>query len=175
MAVSSERDAVGKVQVDVVPTEPQVINPNGTPSQTYVLSSLQCLLTIIRRNKLQRQHALHRRGNGRRLRPGSLRRQSCPALQFHRSVLPSLPKAQCVNVIDPFPVLVNNYFGRQFNSLNDVAVNFRNKHIYFTDTVYGYLQEFRPRPGLPNQVYRFNPHTGAVTVVADEFVNCNGE
>lgn len=29
MAVSSERDAVGKVQVHVVPTEPQVINPNG--------------------------------------------------------------------------------------------------------------------------------------------------
>lgn len=80
-----------------------------------------------------------------------------------------------LGVIDLFPVLVNNYFGRQFNSLNDVAVNFRNKHIYFTDTVYGYLQDFRPRPGLPNQVYRFNPDTGAVTVVADEFVNCNGE
>lgn len=72
-------------------------------------------------------------------------------------------------------VLVNNYFGRQFNSLNDVSVNYRNKHIYFTDTVYGYLQDFRPRPGLPNQVYRLDPATGAVTVVADEFVSCNGE
>lgn len=29
MVVSSQRDAVGKVQVHVVPTEPQVINPNG--------------------------------------------------------------------------------------------------------------------------------------------------
>jgi gluconolactonase len=32
VALSSERDAVGKVQVDVVPIEPQVINPNGTLS-----------------------------------------------------------------------------------------------------------------------------------------------
>lgn len=72
-------------------------------------------------------------------------------------------------------VLANNYFGRQFNSLNDVSVNYRNKHIYFTDVVYGYLQDFRPRPGLPNQVYRLNPDTRAITVVADEFVNCNGE
>lgn len=79
-------------------------------------------------------------------------------------------------LIDASPsVLANNYFGRQFNSLNDVSVNFRNKHIYFTDVVYGYLQDFRPRPGLPNQVYRLNPDTRAVTVVADEFVNCNGE
>jgi sugar lactone lactonase YvrE len=34
-------------------------------------------------------------------------------------------------------VLLNNYFGRQFNSLNDVAINPRNDDIYFTDTLYG--------------------------------------
>lgn len=71
-------------------------------------------------------------------------------------------------------VLLNNFFGRQFNSINDLAVNPRNKEIYFTDTVYGYLQEFRPAPGLQDQVYRFNPDTGAVTVVADGFVHPNG-
>lgn len=70
--------------------------------------------------------------------------------------------------------ILNNFFGRQFNSINDVAVNPRNKEIYFTDTIYGYLQEFRPAPGLQDQVYRFNPDTGAVTVVADGFVHPNG-
>ncbi|KAF5564755.1 gluconolactonase [Fusarium phyllophilum] len=70
--------------------------------------------------------------------------------------------------------LVNNFFGRQFNSLNDVSVNPRNGHIYFTDTMYGYWQYFRPEPGLQNQVYRLNPDTGALSVVADGFVAPNG-
>lgn len=81
----------------------------------------------------------------------------------------------------PFPgksltlsALLNNFFGRQFNSINDVAVNPRNKELYFTDTIYGYVQNFRPAPGLQDQVYRFNPDTGAVTVVADGFVHPNG-
>lgn len=72
-------------------------------------------------------------------------------------------------------MLVNNYFGRQFNSLNDVAINPRNGDVYFTDTLYGYLQDFRPSPALPNMVYRFNPSTGAVTVVADGFELPNGK
>jgi gluconolactonase len=72
-------------------------------------------------------------------------------------------------------VLLDNYFGRQFNSLNDVAVNPRNKELYFTDVSYGYLQDFRPLPGLRNQVYRFNVDTGAVTVVADGFNLPNGK
>ncbi|KAJ5155326.1 hypothetical protein N7492_008129 [Penicillium capsulatum] len=71
-------------------------------------------------------------------------------------------------------VLLNNYFGRQFNSLNDVAVHPRSKDVYFTDTIYGWVQDFRPAPGLQDQVYRFNPDTGAVTVVADGFDHPNG-
>ncbi|KAM0807037.1 hypothetical protein AB5N19_07376 [Seiridium cardinale] len=71
-------------------------------------------------------------------------------------------------------VLVNNYFGRQFNALNDAAVNPRNGDLYFTDPQYGYLQNFRPAPGLPNQVYRYSEATGAVTVVADGFHLPNG-
>lgn len=65
--------------------------------------------------------------------------------------------------------------GRQFNSLNDVSVNPRNGDLYFTDDDYGYLQNFRPLPGLPSQVYRLNVETGSLTVVADGFDKPNGE
>ncbi|PON30796.1 hypothetical protein TGAM01_v200216 [Trichoderma gamsii] len=135
MAVSNERNAVGKVQVHTVPTEPPVINPNGGTNYKGAI-----LFT----------------GEG---------------------MGPDVPPTLFIaNPRAPYntSILVNNYFGRQFNSLNDVSVNYRNKHIYFTDTIYGYLQDFRPKPGLPNQVYRLDPATGAVTVVADEFVSCNG-
>lgn len=71
-------------------------------------------------------------------------------------------------------VILNNFFGRQFNSLNDVSVNPRNGEIYFTDVMYAYLQDFRPAPGLPNQVYRFNLETGLVQVVADGINMPNG-
>ena len=71
-------------------------------------------------------------------------------------------------------VLLNNYFGRQYNSLNDVAINPRNKEIYFTDTTYGYTQDFRPYPALPNQVYRFNEKTGLVGVATDAQDKPNG-
>ncbi|EPE10888.1 evolved d-pantonohydrolase [Ophiostoma piceae UAMH 11346] len=71
-------------------------------------------------------------------------------------------------------VLVNNYFGRQFSSLNDLAVHPVSRDLYFTDTLYGYLQDFRPAPGLRNQVYRWVEETGALTVVADDFVLPNG-
>ncbi|WVO16657.1 hypothetical protein L204_104337 [Cryptococcus depauperatus] len=71
-------------------------------------------------------------------------------------------------------IILNNFFGRQFNSLNDISVNPRNKELYFTDVTYGWLQEFRPAPVLPNQVYRFNLDTGAVEVVADGMNMPNG-
>ncbi|KAJ3577587.1 hypothetical protein NPX13_g2980 [Xylaria arbuscula] len=71
-------------------------------------------------------------------------------------------------------VLLNNYYGRQFNSLNDMAINPKNKDLYFTDPIYGLLQDFRPAEALPHQVYRYNDKTGAVTVVADGFRQPNG-
>ncbi|KAI0098629.1 gluconolactonase [Nemania sp. FL0031] len=71
-------------------------------------------------------------------------------------------------------VLLNNFFGRQFNSLNDMSINPRNKDVYFTDPIYGALQDFRPKEGLPHQVYRYNDRTGAVTVVADGLNQPNG-
>lgn len=46
----------------------------------------------------------------------------------------------------------------------------------FFDTMcrYGFLNRFRPPPQLPNQVYRFDPDTGSLRVVADGFDRCNG-
>lgn len=71
-------------------------------------------------------------------------------------------------------VLLNNYFGRQFNSINDISINPRNQDVYFTDPIYGLLLDFRPKEGLPHQVYRYNDRTGAVTVVADGLSQPNG-
>ncbi|KAF1732852.1 Gluconolactonase [Beauveria bassiana] len=82
-----------------------------------------------------------------------------------------------VNPLPPYnaTILVNNFYGRQFNSLNDIGVNPRNSHIYFTDPLYAYFQDFRPPPALPVQVYKFNPETKAIQVVASEFDQANGK
>lgn len=71
-------------------------------------------------------------------------------------------------------VLLDNFFGRQFNSLNDIKIHPTSKKIFFTDTTYGFLNNFRFAPTDPNQVYRFDPDTGDVRVVADQFVRNNG-
>jgi gluconolactonase len=65
-------------------------------------------------------------------------------------------------------VLLNNYLGRRFNSVNDVVVH-SDGSIWFTDPIYGFEEGLRPKPDLPNQVYRFDPQTGDVRVVADGF------
>ncbi|KAH8920768.1 calcium-dependent phosphotriesterase [Atractiella rhizophila] len=70
--------------------------------------------------------------------------------------------------------LLNNFYGRQFNSPNDIEVHPQSKAIFFTDPLYGWYQAFRPPPQLPVQVYRFDPNNGRVTVVAEGFVACNG-
>ncbi|OLN87725.1 Gluconolactonase 1 [Colletotrichum chlorophyti] len=129
--------SLGKPEVEVVtvPSNPQVINPNGGTNY-------------------KGQIIFAGEGQGDRI-PSAL---------------------YLMNPVEPYntTILVNNYFGRQFNSLNDVIVNRRNGDIYFTDTQYGYWQYFRPEPGLRNQVYRLNPTTGALTVVSDDFVSPNG-
>ncbi|KAG8684773.1 hypothetical protein FRC08_013494 [Ceratobasidium sp. 394] len=81
-------------------------------------------------------------------------------------------------------VLLNNFYGRAFNSLNDVAVLTRagnaatpveEQWVFFTDPAYGYyLQHFKPYPRLPSQVYAFHPPTGTVRVVADGLQKPNG-
>lgn len=39
---------------------------------------------------------------------------------------------------------------------------------------YGFLNHFRPEPRMPNQVYRLDPVTRRVRVVATDFNKCNG-
>jgi gluconolactonase len=45
---------------------------------------------------------------------------------------------------------------------------------WFTDPSYGHLQGFRPEPGLRDRVYRFDPVTRELWVVADGFDKPNG-
>lgn len=69
--------------------------------------------------------------------------------------------------------ILSSYGEYSFNSPNDIAVNPAGE-IYFSDPVIGYDSGFRPEPTLPNQVYRFNPATGEIRVVADGFGRSNG-
>ncbi|KAF9460291.1 D-lactonohydrolase-like protein [Collybia nuda] len=86
------------------------------------------------------------------------------------------PSIVRVNPRPPFndTVLLNNFYGRQFNSLNDIKIHPVTRAIFFTDVTYGFINGFRPKPLLPNQVYRFDPDTGEIQVVADGFVQPNG-
>lgn len=134
MAVSSQRNATGSVNVQTVDA-PAIRNSNGATNYRG-----QLVFTA--------------EGQG-----------------------PNLPSQLVVmNPQEPYntTILLNNYFGRQFSSLNDVAVNPRNQDVYFTDSLYGYLQNFRPYPGVIPQVYRYNDEAGAVTAVADGFGLVNG-
>jgi gluconolactonase len=69
--------------------------------------------------------------------------------------------------------VVDEWLGLRLNSPNDVVVK-RDGTIWFTDPSYGYLQGFRPAPQLDDQVYRYDPRSGALSVVADGFDKPNG-
>lgn len=86
------------------------------------------------------------------------------------------PALDLMNPQDPYntTIILNNYFNHQFNSLNDIDVHPPNGDLYFTDSLYDYLQDFRPPPTIRNQVYRFNLQTGALCIVADGFDLPNG-
>ncbi|QRV77351.1 SMP-30/gluconolaconase/LRE-like region protein [Ceratobasidium sp. AG-Ba] len=71
-------------------------------------------------------------------------------------------------------VLLNNFYGRPFNSLNDVAILMRGKTgatpvddqwVFFTGKSY---------PRLPSQVYAFHPPSGTIVVVEDQLQRPNG-
>ncbi|KAG1742574.1 hypothetical protein EDD22DRAFT_1006639 [Suillus occidentalis] len=91
-----------------------------------------------------------------------------------RALLP--PSVVRVNPRPPYnaTILLDNFLGRQFNSLNDVKILPGTDIIFFTDPAYGWFNGFRPEPMLPSQVYRFDPSTGQVRVVADQFAQPNG-
>lgn len=70
-------------------------------------------------------------------------------------------------------LLVGDFHGRPFNSVNDVIVH-SDGSVWFTDPPYGFEQKFRPRPCLPSQVYRWSPQDGSLRVMADHFGKPNG-
>lgn len=73
--------------------------------------------------------------------------------------------------------LVDRYQGKRLNSPNDVVVK-SDGTIWFTDPPYGILSEREGRVRESeigaNYVYRFDPSTGDLTVVADDFDRPNG-
>jgi gluconolactonase len=69
--------------------------------------------------------------------------------------------------------LVSTWRGLRLNSPNDVVVK-SDGTIWFTDPSYGFLQGFRPEPQLGDYVYRYDPASGGVDVVADSFDKPNG-
>ncbi|KAI0828494.1 D-lactonohydrolase-like protein [Trametes gibbosa] len=89
---------------------------------------------------------------------------------------PLPPSIALVNPAAPHntTILLDNFFGRQFNSLNDAKIRPGTNKLFFTDVTYGFLNHFRPDPLMPSQVYRLDPETRAVRVVADGFDRCNG-
>ncbi|KAH9475556.1 Lactonohydrolase oryL [Psilocybe cubensis] len=70
-------------------------------------------------------------------------------------------------------VLLDNFFGRQFNSMNDLKLH-PSGNIFFTDDDLGFILDQKPPPLLPSQVYMFDPVTGLVRMVADNVVLPNG-
>ncbi|PPQ81856.1 hypothetical protein CVT25_013456 [Psilocybe cyanescens] len=70
-------------------------------------------------------------------------------------------------------VLLDNFFGRQFNSMNDLKIH-PSGNIFFTDDNFGFTNDQKPPPLLPSQSYMFDPRTGLVRMVADGELTPNG-
>lgn len=69
--------------------------------------------------------------------------------------------------------VVDQWRGLRLNSPNDV-VAVSDGSIWFTDPSYGHLQGFKPEPLVGDFVYRYDPASEQVTVVADSFDKPNG-
>lgn len=74
-------------------------------------------------------------------------------------------------------VLAERYKGKRLNSPNDVVVK-SDGSIWFTDPTYGILTDYEGIAATPEigncNVYRIDPATGDITIVADDFVKPNG-
>jgi gluconolactonase len=69
--------------------------------------------------------------------------------------------------------VVDGWGGLPLNSPNDVVVR-SDGTIWFTDPSYGFLQGFRPAPRAGDHVYRYDPGSGELSVVADSLDKPNG-
>jgi gluconolactonase len=69
--------------------------------------------------------------------------------------------------------IVDSWGGLRLNSPNDVVVK-SDGTVWFTDPSYGHLQDFRPEPQVGDYVYRFDPESERLSVVADSFDKPNG-
>ncbi len=69
--------------------------------------------------------------------------------------------------------VVDAWGGLRLNSPNDVVVK-SDGTIWFTDPSYGFLQGFRPEPQVGDHVYRYDPGSSRLSVVADCFDKPNG-
>ncbi|MEX6506437.1 SMP-30/gluconolactonase/LRE family protein [Jiella sp. M17.18] len=73
--------------------------------------------------------------------------------------------------------IADAYDGKRLNSPNDVVVK-SDGSIWFTDPTYGIDSDYEGNRATSeqgaNRVYRVDPRTGAITVVADDFVQPNG-
>jgi gluconolactonase len=73
-------------------------------------------------------------------------------------------------------VLADSYEGKKLNSPNGVVVK-KDGTVWFTDPTYGITGDHeghRAEPELPRNVYMFDPNTGKLMVVADDFSQPNG-
>jgi len=69
--------------------------------------------------------------------------------------------------------VVDAWGGLRLNSPNDVVVK-SDGTVWFTDPSYGYLQGFKPEPQVGDHVYRYDPRSDRLSVVADSFDKPNG-
>jgi len=74
-------------------------------------------------------------------------------------------------------VIADSYNGKRLNSPNDVVVK-SDGTIWFTDPNYGIMSDYEGHKGEVEQdgcnVFRFDPKSGKLTVVADDFDKPNG-
>ncbi|KJA24287.1 hypothetical protein HYPSUDRAFT_65771 [Hypholoma sublateritium FD-334 SS-4] len=90
-----------------------------------------------------------------------------------RGNLPSALVLLNPNAPNNATTLLDNFFGRQFDSMNDLKIH-PSGNIFFTDDNLGFTSDQKPAPLLPSQVYMFDPKSGLVKMVADGFSVPNG-